>query len=302
MKVEVHQLKSIRKFYQRRFVTPLRYQFPERLYWYGVKNYFYLRCNKKLRYSSVSNINEKLMWLSRYWQHPLKTLCADKYLVRDYIVDLGLQDILIPIIETYENPQDIDFDSLPNKFVIKCNHGCRLNLICEDKSNLDLDMTKNTLHKYINKNYGFSSYEIHYSKIKRKIICQHFLAKEPKEIQVFCINGKPHSFLIMHKLWNNEWKRCSYSLDWKRASLLKGEDTFSIAPMSKPKRLDDILKYSLLLSKPFPFVRVDFFCHEEEIYFCELTFSPRGNVLDLNTDYFIEDLGKKLKLPRPYLF
>ena len=106
---------------------------------------YFLRTGRYLNLKHPKDLNEKMFWLARYWRNPLITKCSDKFAVRDYIASKGFQDILNEQYGVYESVKDIDFSSLPQKFVLKCNHGSRMNIICENKDLLDIEKAKNKL-------------------------------------------------------------------------------------------------------------------------------------------------------------
>lgn len=179
---------------------------------------------KKLSFRHPIDINEKLLWLNRYWRDPIKTKCADKYLVREYIRDNGLENLLVPLIGVYSNTDEIVYDSLPAAFVLKCNHGSGYNLICTDKSKLDWGDAKRKLDQWMHSDYSRLFGEFHYSKIKRRIVCESLISDvAPIEYQCWCTNGKPDSFLICRKNFDGTYDAWSYSLDGKRLFERKDE-------------------------------------------------------------------------------
>ena len=258
-----------------------------------------VRTGKILSYRHPKDINQKLYWLNRYWQEPLKTQCADKYAVRDYVKYNGLGDILVPLIGVWNNAEQIDFDNLPNQFVLKCNHGSGYNIMCLDKNKLNISQTISTLNSWMREDFSLLAHELHYSTIPRKVICEKVLSNTaPLEYQLWCINGEPDSFLICRKGYEGGYDSWSYSLNWERLydRLHENEEN-----LPEPCNLTQIIEDARILSKPFPFVRVDFYNVEERIYFAELTFTPAANFLSAYKDEFIERLGKKLILPRKTL-
>ena len=130
-------------------------------YWRKAQINYRNRTGQSLNYKYPNDINEKLMWMERYWQHPLKTICADKYQVREYIAKHGMTDMLVPLLGVYESANQIDFAVLPNKFVLKCNHGCGYNIICLDKSKLDINETREQLSAWLKEDWDQFSCEIH---------------------------------------------------------------------------------------------------------------------------------------------
>ena len=152
-----------------------------------------------MNYKQPVDINEKLLWLAYYWQHPLIVQCADKVRMRDYVEQYGLNDLLIPIYGVWHNADEINFDELPSSFVLKCNHGCAMNIIVKDKIQIDIDEVKQLLNSWLLVSYGKEDYEHHYQYIKPLIYCEQLLPFEGKSIvdyKLHCINGDPYCILI----------------------------------------------------------------------------------------------------------
>lgn len=288
-----------RSLYQDKVVSFFRRHFPSTCFWMGVKNWYFLQTGKKLRYQKAFNINEKMMWMTRFWQHPLKTKCADKYKVREYVKQCGLEHLLIPLINVYSSVDEISANDLPQKFVLKCNHASGYNIICANKNHFDFNSSISQLKEWMSIDYGFRFYEKHYSAIQRKIILEKFLDVEPWEIQVYCINGKPDFLLVCKKCLNGDYKAYSYTLDWTRTVKRIGEENSLDSILPKPPKLENLIKDAITLAKPFPFVRVDFYQKDTDYYFAEMTFTPSANILYRNNEETILDMGKKLHLPPP---
>ena len=264
--------------------------------WWKVKEYYKNLTGKHLDYSNPRDLNEKLMWLERYWRHPLKTICSDKYLVREYIINHGMEDMLVPLIGVWDDVDDIDFNALPKQFVLKCNHGSGFNIICLDKDKLDIDDAKRKLKSWIKEDFSRKFCEVHYHDIHHKIICEKLISESaPAEYQFWCINGEPQSILACRKNFNGTYESCSYSLDGEQLFDRIGEMP---ATLPVPRNMDSLVKKAKLLAEPFPFIRADFYEVEGKIYFAEMTFSPSANVLSNYKDDFINKMGEKLRLPK----
>lgn len=267
------------------------------------KRYYRKRTGKKLDYNNVKDLNEKLFWLERYWITPLVVQCSDKYLVREYVCDRGCGDILNEIYGVYSSADEIDVDSLPNRFVLKCNHGCGFNIFCKDKSRFDFAKARITLEGWLKTRYGRETAEFHYQYIAPRIIAEKYIQTldyQLRELQIFCINGEPQFILARNDLGDCSVKgvALSYTLDWRRVALRKEEDfelTFDL-----PKNMSKMIEYARILASPFPHVRVDFYEVNGILIFGELTFSTSGNVFSNYKDSIIEELGRKLVLPLPY--
>lgn len=268
---------------------------------------YFLRTGKILNLNNPQDLNEKLFWLSRYWRNPLITLCSDKYKVRDFLIEKGCSDILNEQYEVYNNADDIDFNTLPNKFVLKCNHGSRMNIIVEDVKQLDINETRRTLSKWLKFQYGRGT-EWQYKSITPKILAEKYLeGKDGKmiEYQIFCFNGKPMFFLVRNDLRHSSVDKqaieyaISYTIDWKRVYMRKGEEQFDF-DLPKPANYEKMIDYAKKLSEGFPQVRVDYYEVDNKLVFGELTFSSNGSVQSNYYDEYIKSLGRELILPNKF--
>lgn len=165
------------------------------------------------------SFNEKLNWLKLYDRNPLITICADKYLVRDYVADKIGKDYLVEFLGVYDSPDEINFDDLPNKFVIKVNWGSGQNIICKDKNQLDkLDVLSKLRHWLMpENNLCFYSCEWSYKDIKPKIIIEEYLEQVEEDLldyKFFCYNGKVKNLFLVSDRHTN-LKVNFYDLDWK---------------------------------------------------------------------------------------
>ena len=150
---------------------------------------------KKLNLKNPQTLNEKCMWLklNTYYNHPLVTECCDKYLVRNYVKRMGCEEILNDLLGVWDSPDEIDFDTLPDSFVLKCNHGCGYNIICPDKKQINIPQIKKQLTDWLKDDYWKYYAETQYKFIKKKIICEKFLDAGknslPIDYKFFCENG-----------------------------------------------------------------------------------------------------------------
>ena len=200
---------------------------------------------------------------------------------------------------------DIKFNELPDKFVIKCNHGSGMNIICNNKSNLNITETQYILKNWLNTNYGFQNFEYQYINIKRKVFVEKFLADDIIDYKVYCFNGNPKFIRVQKKLINQKLNNY-YNLDWSLNDIETGLGSYFVRRpdiiVEKPKKLNIMIKYAKKLSSFFTFVRVHFYEIDNEIYLGELTFTP-SNMIFNNKDYNqslylgnMLDLSKKLLL------
>lgn len=271
---------------------------------YAYTHYFYWKhLRKELNYRNPKDINEKLLWLARYWQDPRIVQCADKLAVRDYVKSLGLDYILNEIYCVYDKASEIDFNLLPEKFVLKTNHcgGGSYMVICDDKSQVDQIEAIKIINDGLHHVTGLTSCEYQYQYIKPRAFAEKFIEDkngERLEIQFFCFNGQAKHILVRNDLGivNAEPFAISYDMEWNRVKDRVNEDMSINLP--RPNKLEDMINIANRLAAPFPHVRVDLYYVDDKIIFGEMTFSSSGNIL-WNYPQLVRDRwGDELQLPR----
>lgn len=246
---------------------------------------------------------EKLQWLMLFWRHPLKTQCADKYTMRSYVQQLGWGHILPEILGVYENSNEINFSSLPDKFVLKCTHGCGFNILCENKAEFDINEAKNKLDLWMATDYSKIAGEIHYAEMKPRIICEQFLKDRDKEMPVdyklYCFDGKVHCTLIVQgrSLEKHIPFYDFYCREWKTNLLYSKSSIKDNRVVPKPEAYDEMVAAAEALSKPFPFVRMDFYDINGKAVLGEMTFTPSGCLSRGHTEFAQKHLGDLFILP-----
>ena len=246
--------------------------------------------------SDLFTIQTKLNYLMVHESPDYKSKIADKILLHNYSIKKLGKDICVPIIKIYNDSEDINLNELPEKFVLKCNHGSGMNILCNNKSNFDINMAKIKLNRWKNINYGLIHSEFQYININSKIFAEIFLKENIEDYKVYCFHGIPKfirvqkKFKGMHEKINNY-----YDLNWKLTDLETGIKGFNRNPdvvFERPKNLDLMLKYSKKLSEDFVFVRVDFYNINGKIYLGEMTFSPSNNGFALKNRNQSLEIGK----------
>lgn len=242
---------------------------------------------------------EKLQYLRlfEYPKNPLVTKCASRDGVRQYIQENGLAETLIPIYGIYDRFEDIDFEKLPNKFVMKCTHACAFNYICTDKSNINLGELKTKFDKWLSINYGKKTCEMHYSKIKPRIIIEQYIGKFPDEYKIHVFNGKAKYFYLVTGR-NSDIKYNNYYIDWTPfdGAQFNGWDKRDESQIKKSTKFNEMVLLAEQLAKPFPFVRVDLYEIDGKIYFGEMTFTPAKGTLILDDDKCDYEIGEWLDI------
>lgn len=224
--------------------------------------------------------NEKLQWLKLHDRNPLYTQLVDKYKVRQYIADKIGEEYLIPLVGgPWDSFDDINFDTLPEQFVLKCNHDSGGVLICQDKKLLDLRAAKKKLNDRLKHNYYSLDREWPYKNVEKKMIAEKLMIDESgyelKDYKVFCFNGEPKVIQVDFDRFKAH-KRNLYSGTWEFLDLQYKYPPDRNAGIQKPQSLELMLKLARKLSEGIPFVRVDFYSIEKKLYFGELSFYPES--------------------------
>ena len=260
-----------------------------------------VRLGYKLNLENPKTFNEKLQWLKLYDRKPKYTMMVDKYAVRKYIADTIGEEYLIPLLGVWDNPDDIDFDTLPNQFVLKCNHNSGLGMcICKDKSKLDIEKVKAELRKGLQQDYYLTSREWPYKNVSRKIVCEKYMedrqAHELIDYKFMCFNGVVKcSFTCSERFTESGLKVTFFDKDW---NVMPFERHYPVSknPPKKPINYDKMIQFSEQLSKEIPFVRVDFYEINGQLFFGELTFYPGSGFEEFTPEEWDYKLGDFLKL------
>lgn len=240
------------------------------------------------------DLYEKLIWLNFNTQDGKKELCADKYRIRGYLRNLGLEKYLNTLYGVYDSPDTIDFKSLPDKFVLKCTHGANYNILCRDKGNFDIPAAQKKLRKWLHQDYSLNYGELHYRNIPRKIICEEFLSNDLYDFKVYCINGSPKYVMVCTNPSLGSVKYYLYTFDWDYCEFLI--DHLLNPNFPKPDCLNELYNLSLKLSSGFKFVRIDTYIHEKMLIFGEMTFTPSGFLDNQTLPSFKKMMGDMIEL------
>lgn len=241
------------------------------------------RMGKPLNIDNPKTFNEKLQWLKLHDRRPEYTMMVDKYAVRKYIADIIGEEYLIPLYGVWNNPEEIDFNELPNQFVLKCTHNSGVGLcICKDKSTLDIEKVKKELRKGLKQDYYLAGREWPYKNVPRKIIAEKYLtdydgAPSLTDYKFFCFDGKVDSVMVAHERHTGDPKFYFFDRQWQLLRLnVRGQNAPPDFTLPKPKCIDEMFKIAGILSKGIPFVRVDLYQSNDKVYFGEMTFFPQS--------------------------
>lgn len=250
-----------------------------------------IKLGRKPNLNSPQRFTEKLQWYKMYYRNPVMHQCVDKYLVREYVKDKGLEDILIPLIAYYHSMDEVQWDELPEQFVMKTTHGGGgLNvLVCDDKSNLDFDAVKEKL-AFTNKSVKTNTlgrewayYGLQPGLVVEKLLVNHDNpAAGMNDYKIFCYNGNPMYIVVDVDRYIGH-KRNFYDVEWNNLHI--GSDCpSSDREIKKPVALERMLNVAAKLSEGFPYVRVDLYNNQGKIYFGELTFYPWSGYVQFEPD------------------
>jgi hypothetical protein len=287
---------------------------PERIFMYLVgKGYFnwlrddlYLKMvyrfktGRRLELKKPATFNEKLQWLKLYDRNPLYTKLVDKYEVKKYVADIVGEEYIIPLIGVYDSIDDMDFNILPDKFVLKCTNDSGSVIICTNKAELNVEETRAKINKHLKRRYYYHSREWPYKNIKPRIVCEEFVSesdKPPEDYKVMCFNGHAKLVQIHKDRFSSSHLVDFYDLKWNKTSIhVEGFPNTDIV-IPRPGNFEKMISLSEILSKDKHYVRIDWYVIGSKLYFGEITFFDASGFL--NFENYNDDLllGSWIKLP-----
>ena len=274
---------------------------PDALY---LKLIYRSRMHQRLRLKNPQTFNEKLQWLKLYDRKPEYTAMVDKIEAKKYAASIIGEAYIVPTLGVWERFDDIDFDALPDRFVLKCSHDSGGLVICRDKSTLDKLDAKQKIDGSMADNYYWRGREWPYKNVKPRILAETFLsAPEPEGIidyKFFCFDGEPKFLYISHGLEDHATAEISFydlekrEMPFHRADFKPYHNAFFPDNFEQMKEL----AAKLAQSTGAPFVRIDLYSIDQNIYFSEITFSPCGGFVPFEPKEWDEKLGSYITLPK----
>lgn len=264
-----------------------------------LKIQYRIKLRRKLDLKGAKRYTERVQWLKLYYREPIMKRCVDKYDVREYIKEKGLEDILVDCYGVYSNPQEIDWDSLPQQFVMKkTNGGGGLNVyICKNKKNINMDEVEPLLFEWVKTNKAHSlGREWAYDGLPSRIVIDQYLENKDKpeagisDYKFLCFDGKV-KYIVLDVDRFTDHKRNIYDSQWNYINITTDHETYGDT-IAKPKKLNEMIQIAERLSEDFPMVRVDLYLVQNKIYFGELTFYPWSGYVQFIPDNFDYELGK----------
>lgn len=273
------------------------------LNWIPDKTYLKLvywgELDKKLSFNNPIFFNEKIQWLKVYDKNPDYPKYVDKYMVRNYIAEKIGNKYLISMIAVYENVEEIEWEKLPNKFVLKCTHGSHSNIICTDKNQLDIEKSKKMLNKWMLRSWYWFGREWPYKYVKPRIVCEEYLgeiAALPKDYKIMCFDGIPSIIQVHTKKINESPTIDFYDMNGNLLDIRKKGFPNSSIEKINMSEFAEMIRLSEILSVGIPYIRTDFYLINNKIYFGELTFYDSSGLIDFEPEESNKYLGNMIKL------
>ncbi len=244
--------------------------------------------------------NEKLQWIKLYDRNPTYSNKVDKFKVRQYISQVLGKEYLIPLVGgPWKHFDEIDFNKLPNQFVLKCTHDSNSVVICTDKKSFDFVAAKKRIEKALKLNYFYFTREWPYKNVEPQIIAEQFMVDESgeelKDYKIYCFNGEPKFTQVIYGRFGTPCKNV-YDTSWNYMPMASHFPTDPNANIPKPEKYEDMLKYAAKLSTGIPFLRVDFYVINGKIYFGELTFFPGSGLIEYEPEEWNMIMGDWINL------
>ena len=260
---------------------------------------FEYNMNKKLNLENPETFNEKLNWLKLYNKKEEYTNLVDKYEVKKYIANTIGKQYVIPTLGIWEKFDDIDFDRLPNQFVLKCTHDSGSTIICKDKNKFDKKTAKKKIEKALKKNFYYICREWPYKNVKPRIIAEKYMVDESrtelKDYKFFCFDGEPKLMFVATDR-GVDTRFNFYDMNFKQINLQQHYKN-SNKEIDRPKNFDTMISIAKKLSENLPHIRVDLYDVNGHIYFGELTLYHFSGFEKFYPEEYDLILGKELKLP-----
>ena len=268
-----------------------------------IKTAFKICMGKELNLDNPQTFSEKLQWIKLYDRNPLYTKLVDKYEVKAIVERKIGKEYLIPTLGIWEKFDEIDFEKLPNQFVLKCTHDSGGLIICKDKSKLDINKARKLINKCLRHSYFWGDREWPYKNVPPRIIAETYMedskTAELRDYKFFCFDGQVKALFIAtnRSKGAHETKFDFFDENFNHLPFTNGHPNADVKP-EKPSCFEEMKQIAASLSKGIPHVRVDLYEVDGKVYFGEMTFTSYGAIMDFYTDEFLKRCGSMIKLPK----
>ena len=271
---------------------------PDRAY---IQMYYFAHFKKFCNLKNPKTYNEKLNWLKLHDKNPIYTRIVDKFEAKEYVKDIIGDQYIIPTLGVWDNFDDIDFDELPQQFVLKCTHDSEGLVIVKDKDKLDKEMAKNKIESALKQNFFYIGREWPYKNVKPRIIAEKYMEDhidgELRDYKFFCFDGEPKAMFVSSDRASDNVKFDYFDLNFNHLDI-KQKYPHAEQPLRKPVTFEKMIELSKVLSKGFPHVRVDFYEVDGQLYFGELTFYHFSGFMPFEPNKWDKIFGDWIKLPQ----
>lgn len=273
---------------------------PDKVY---LKLKFRFAMGKKLDLKEPKSYSEKLQWLKLYNRKPEYTMMVDKVKAKEYVASVIGEEFIIPTLGVWDSPDEIDFDKLPERFVLKCNHNSGTGMyICKDKSEMDVEKVKAELRKGLRQNYFIRNREWPYKDVERKVFAEAYMEDEFGELRDykwFCFNGEVKALFIATDRSKGEHatRFDFFDTEYNHLPFTNGHPNADMLP-KKPKKFHEMIALAAKLSEGIPHVRIDFYEVNGHIYFGEMTFFHWSGLMPFEPQEWDYKFGEYIKLPK----
>ena len=269
------------------------------------KTYLNIRFKKvfgrSVNWKDPKSYSEKLQWLKVYDRKPIYTTMVDKYEAKQYVAKKIGDEYIIPTLGVWDKVSDINFDALPDQFVLKCTHDSGGLVICPDKSKLDIDEAKKKLAHSLKQNFFWSGREWPYKNVKPRIIAEKYMVDESgyelKDYKFFCFDGEPKALFIAsdRQVEGEETKFDFFDMEFNHLPFTNGHPN-APHPVKRPDSFEKMKELAATLSEDIPQLRVDFYDINGQIYFGELTFFHHSGLETFDPEEWDYKFGEWIKL------
>lgn len=271
---------------------------PDSIY---IQIYYFAHFKKFCDLKNPSTYNEKLNWLKLHDHNPVYPTLVDKYEAKEYVARIIGNEYIIPTLGVWDTFDDIDFEKLPNQFVLKCTHDSEGLVIVKDKKKLDKNAAKEKIEAALKQNFYYIGREWPYKDVKPRIIAEQYIEDhvdgELRDYKFFCFDGEPKAMFIASDRASDHVKFDYYDLKFNHLDI-KQKYPHAQETLRKPVTFEKMIDFSKILSKGFPHVRVDFYEVDGHLYFGELTFYHFSGFIPFEPDRWDKVFGDWLKLPK----
>ncbi len=277
-----------------------------------LKLHFRISCKRKLDLKNPKGFNEKLQWLKLNDRNPRYTDLVDKIEAKKIVGDLIGQQYIIPTLGTWDRFDDIDWDQLPNQFVLKTNHDSGGLYICRNKADLDIEKARRIINKSLKRNFFYLGREWPYKNVRPRILAEKYMSEQDfadgeegkttlelglTDYKFYCFNGEPKFLYISKGLEDHSTALMTFlDMDWKLTPYQRSDFPGFTEVPEKPAHFDEMAKLSSVLAKDIPFVRVDFYEIRGQVYFSEMTFSPSSGFAQFSPIEWENRIGDWIRL------